>query len=89
MATALDTHAQDKRLRDAGFDEGQAEAILAVRVEQLGELVTKDYLRAEIETLRNQIDERIRESERRLVRYLVSATGLLAALVTMLRFVGG
>ena len=66
MATALDTHEHYKRLRDAGFDERQAEALLALRVDQLGELVTKDYLRAELETFRNEIDARLREFEIRL-----------------------
>ncbi len=95
LATALDTHEHYKRLRDAGFDEAQAEALLALRVDQLGELVTKDYLRAELETFRNEIDarlrafeEQLREMERRYVRYLVTATTVLAVWITVLRFLG-
>lgn len=88
MATALDTHEHYKRLRDAGFDERQAEALLALRVDQLGELVTKDYLRAELEAFRSEIDARLREMERRYVRYLITATTVLAVWITILRFIG-
>jgi len=45
----FDTHEFVSRLREAGFDEKQAEAVVRVVAASQGELVTRDYLDLKLE----------------------------------------
>lgn len=45
----FDTHEFVTKLRAAGFDEKQAEAVVRVVAEAQGELVTRDYLDLKLE----------------------------------------
>lgn len=50
MATiTFDTHEFVSKLREAGFDEKQAEAVVRVVASAQGELVTRDYLDLKLE----------------------------------------
>ena len=69
---AFDTYAAAKRLRDAGFDEAQAEAAVSMVRDALGsdrdQLATKADLAAAVAGL-----------ERRLIGYGLAIAGLLFA----------
>ncbi len=84
----LDTLSLVRRLSAAGVAEDQAEAhvqVLAEAVEQQhGETATKDFVRAEISTVRTEM----KAQETRLVRWIIGAgfvyTGLLLAAIRFL-----
>ena len=57
MTMAFDTLAAAKALKSAGFDEARADAIVGVirQSAPLEELVTKDYLKGELEKLEGRL----------------------------------
>jgi hypothetical protein len=90
MPTALDTLEIAKRLRGAGFDEAQAEAVTGVlrdaREADLSQLATKAdlsqleaKLTGEIVALRPEMEILRRELTIRLGGMIVVATGILLA----------
>ena len=77
-SVTLDTLKFTKRLEAAGPPSAQAEAIAEAFGEATGtELVTKDYLKAEIETAKNDLIKWI-------AGLLLAQAGLVTALVMLL-----
>ena len=54
----FDTLEFTRKLRDAGFDEKQAETVVRVIADAQGTLVTRDHFDAKIENLDVRIDNR-------------------------------
>jgi hypothetical protein len=76
--TAFDTHRFIQTLRRANLDEAQAEAIAEAFRDAIGEeIVTKDYLRAEIESAKGDLVKWI-------AGLLLAQAALVAALVKLL-----
>jgi len=74
----FDTHKFVQTLKESGFDEQQAEGIISAFQAATGqELVTKDYLRAEIESAKYDLIKWI-------AGLLLAQAGLVAALVKLL-----
>ncbi len=55
----FDTLSFTRKLRDAGFDESQAEAVVRVMAEAQEALVTREHFDAKIETLETRLDSKI------------------------------
>ena len=55
----FDTLSFTRKLRDAGFDERQAEAVVRVMSEAQEALVTREYFDAKIQTLETRLDAKI------------------------------
>ncbi len=64
----FDTHEFVTKLRKAGFDESQAEAIVRVVSEGQGELVTRDYLDLALEKNLSPI-----KAEQLVVKWMMGA----------------
>lgn len=77
MAYTLDTHATIRKLTDAGMEGGQAEAVVEAISQTSDELVTKDFMRAEHETLRTSM----RAMEGRMYAFMVVALLALFGLI--------
>lgn len=76
--TAFDTHKFIQTLRRSNMDEAQAEAIAEAFRDAIGEeIVTKDYLRAEIESAKGDLIKWI-------AGLLLAQAALVAALVKLL-----
>jgi len=74
----FDTLKFTKRLTESGMTPGQAEAIASALAEATGsELVTKDHLRAEIESAKNDLIKW-------MAGLLLAQAGLVTALVKLL-----
>jgi len=95
----MDSLAIARTLRDAGFQQNQAETLAACMVEHDREhLATKSdiadvrieiaELRTEIAELRTETAERIDQQTRFLVSCLLAVTAVLGLLMTVLRFAG-
>ena len=98
MATvALDTHKIVKRLKDAGFNDLQAETVTDIisetRAIDLADLATKAdivALRSDMATLRNEMATKadLAQIETRIIKWLVplllGQTGLIVALIKLL-----
>jgi len=91
MNLAFDTHAAVKRLRQAGFTEGQAEALSETLQDGVtgGDLATKadlaevkDELKAELADLRSGVETRFARLEVDLV-WLKRLGALIAALLAV------
>ena len=54
----FDTLEFTRKLRDAGFDERQAEAVVRVIADAQGQLVTREHFDAKIENLDTRMDNR-------------------------------
>ncbi len=55
----FDTLSFTRRLREAGFDERQAEAVVRVMADAQEALVTRDHFDAKLETLETRLDAKI------------------------------
>ena len=55
----FDTLSFTRKLRDAGFDESQAEAVVRVMADAQEALVTREHFDAKIETLETRLDSKI------------------------------
>jgi hypothetical protein len=55
----FDTLSFTRKLRDAGFDERQAEAVVRVMSEAQEALVTREHFDAKIQTLEARLDAKI------------------------------
>ncbi|MBK7768457.1 MAG: DUF1640 domain-containing protein [Sulfuritalea sp.] len=55
----FDTLSFTRKLRDAGFDERQAEAVVRVMADAQEALVTREHFDAKIETLETRLDSKI------------------------------
>ena len=55
----FDTLSFTRKLRDAGFDERQAEAVVRVMAKAQEALVTREHFDAKIETLETRLDSKI------------------------------
>ncbi len=56
---SFDTLSFTRKLRDAGFDERQAEAVVRVMADAQETLVTRDHFDAKLETLEVRLDAKI------------------------------
>ena len=56
---SFDTLEFTRKLRYAGFDEKQAEAVVRVIADAQGAIVTREHFDAKIETLETRIDAKI------------------------------
>ena len=90
---AFDTYAAAKLLRDAGFDEHQAEAAVsmvrdatAADRDQLATKADLAALRADLAALESRVDARLARLEARLTWRLV---GIAAAIVAAVKLIPG
>jgi hypothetical protein len=83
MSVTFDTLEVSKRLKSAGFDDAQAEAITGVlresRGADLSRLATKDDLSRVESSLRAELEIARRDLTIRLVGMIVVGTGILLA----------
>ena len=56
---SFDTLSFTRKLRDAGFDERQAEAVIRVMTEVQEALVTREHFDAKLDTLEARVDAKI------------------------------
>lgn len=89
---AFDTHAAVKALKQAGFEEPQAEAVVATVGDAIGDNVaTKEdtrVLRGDITNLRTELRGEIHALEARLYRALWIQTGaIIAAVVALVKLI--
>jgi hypothetical protein len=70
----ISTLAISRRLKGKGFTESQAEGVAEELVEivENSDLVTKDFLRAEIGELRAELKAEIRDSKIDMIKWLIS-----------------
>ena len=82
---AFDTHKAIKGLKDAGFEEAQAEAVVSAIGEAIGEHVaTKEHVTAEI----SHVTAEIAALEARLYRHLwLMAAGIVGVTVTLVKLI--
>ena len=82
---AFDTHKAIKGLKDAGFEEAQAEAVVSAIGEAMGENVaTKEHVSAEI----SHVTAEIAALEARLYRHLwLMAAGIVGVTVTLVKLI--
>ena len=92
-AATFDTYAAAKRLRDAGFDERQAEAAVSMVRDAAGadreQLATKadlGALKADLAALESRVDAKLAALEARLTWRLV---GIAAAIVAAVKLIPG
>ena len=89
---AFDTHAAVKTLREAGFEEGQAEAVVATVGEAMGENVaTKADLHAlktDLDALEQRMTAHLAGRFETLYRNLrAMAVGIVAVTVTLIKLI--
>ena len=92
-AATFDTYAAAKRLRDAGFDERQAEAAVSMVRDAAGadreQLATKAdvaELKGDVAALESRVDAKLAALEARLTWRLV---GIAAAIVAAVKLIPG
>ena len=92
-AATFDTYAAAKRLRDAGFDERQAEAAVSMvrdaagaDREQLASKADVAELKGDIAALESRVDAKLAALEARLTWRLV---GIAAAIVAAVKLIPG
>jgi hypothetical protein len=89
----FDTYAAVKRLREAGFDEGQAEALIraVTEAQARADLATKgdltethNALKADMADLRHELKQDMAALESRLIKWMfVQAIGIIGLTVTL------
>ena len=77
----FDTLDATRRLRDAGFDERQAETVVRVLSDAQDRLVTKDDLKVEMTALRSEVHELELRLTIKLGAFLSIAVGILIAVL--------
>ena len=77
--TAFDTPGGARRLKAAGIEADQAEAIVEVMGESVNQLVTVERFEAGIETLHARIDALCTELRAEIARSLLIAVGVMIA----------
>lgn len=80
----FDTLALVDKLKTAGFDQKQAEAVIRVIADAQDALATKDDLKHEIEFLRRDLKELEQRIIIKLGALITLAIGVVAALVKLL-----
>ena len=93
LASAFDTYTAAKRLRDAGFDERQAEAAVSMVRDAASadrdDLATKadiEALKGDINAVESRVDAKLAALEARLTWRLV---GIAAAIVAAVKLIPG
>ena len=91
MATVVDTLKISKSLEQAGFAKAQADSLAVTFGETISssreDLVTKDFLKAELAELRGELRTEIAGSKTEVIRWLFASQAmLLAALVALANF---
>ena len=69
------------RLRDAGFDERQAEAVVRVLDEAQSSLVTREHFDAKLETMEARLSTKIESQEQRLIIKLGGIIAVAAGII--------
>jgi hypothetical protein len=87
--TLFDTLAYTKRLKAAGFDSLQAEALAEALVQTTtGELATKSHLEAKLGETRESLNARIAEAKNDVIRWtagmLIAQAAVVATLMKLL-----
>jgi hypothetical protein len=78
----FDTYAAVKRLREAGFDEGQAEALIRAVTE--AQARTDLATRSDLNDLRHELKQDMSALESRLIKWMfVQAIGIIGLTVTL------
>lgn len=91
MASVVDTRKISKSLEQAGFAKGQADTLAVTFAETTSasreDLVTKDFLKAELAELRADLRTEIAGSKTELIRWMFASQAMLiAALVALANF---
>ena len=87
MSTAaFDTYTAAKRLRDAGFDEHQAEAAVSMVRDAVGADHEQLATKADLDGLESRVDAKLAALEARLTWRLV---GIAAAIVAAVKLIPG
>ena len=87
MSTAaFDTYTAAKRLRDAGFDEHQAEAAVSMVRDAVGADREQLATKADLDGLESRVDAKLAALEARLTWRLV---GIAAAIVAAVKLIPG
>ena len=85
-AAAFDTYTAAKRLRDAGFDERQAEAAVSMVRDAAGADREQLATKADLDALESRVDAKLATLEARLTWRLV---GIAAAIVAAVKLIPG
>ena len=85
-AATFDTYAAAKRLRDAGFDERQAEAAVSMVRDAAGADREQLATKADLDALESRVDAKLAALEARLTWRLV---GIAAAIVAAVKLIPG
>ena len=83
---AFDTYTAAKRLRDAGFDERQAEAAVSMVRDAAGAAREQLATKADLDALESRADAKLAALEARLTWRLV---GIAAAIVAAVKLIPG
>lgn len=83
-AAVFDTYAAAKRLRDAGFDEGQAEATVSMVRDAVGYDRDQPATKADLEQLRITTKADLANAVNRMLIAQIAVGGLIVALVKLL-----
>ena len=84
MSAAFDTYAAAKRLRDAGFDERQAEAAVSMVRDAAGADHKQLATKADIDALESRVDAKLAALEARLTWRLVCIAAAIVAAVKLI-----
>ena len=84
MNAAFDTYAAAKRLRDAGFDEDQAEAAVSMVRDAVGHDRNQLATKADLEQLRIATKADLANAVNRMLIAQIAVGGLIVALVKLL-----
>ena len=84
-AGTFGTYTAAKRLRDAGFDENQAEAAVTMVRDAFGADRDEFATKTDLDTLEARIDARLEALEGRIYRALWMQGGAIAALILAAR----
>jgi len=79
----FDTLDATRRLRDAGFDEKQAEAVVRVLSDSQERLVTREHFDFKMETLGKDIQTLERRLTIKLGAFIAAATGVIIAVLRL------
>ena len=91
MATMIDTLKVSRTLEEAGFAKAQAEVLSATLAESFSlshdDLVTKDYLKAQLSDLKGELRTEIANGKTEMIRWMFASQAILiAALVALANF---
>ena len=88
MQAAIDTLKTARSFETAGFAKAQAEALATAMAEAMQssreDLVTKDFLKAELAELRGELRNEIVQSKNDMVRWLLGSQALLVVVLVAL-----